>query len=334
MRPALCIALGLSWATVLPAQQPSLAGPVEAYTFDAPTRSLRAVIGFPGAASFGPVLRDGLDFASIATYQNYGLGFQGGQCLLISGLGSSLASTRVVNGVTAQPEGIAWSGDGSLAILYSRTGNWLQTISGFPGAPSAGPRIDGASLGGSLTAVAADAHGKLIAAGVSGQLSAVLQSSDGQTFTKVGSVQDPIALTFAGDGLTLYVLDGSTPQVVALSLSGGVQNIPLQGLANPVAVQALTDSQNRQLLYVAAASDRMLRILDAATGQLVNNVALSFEPTGLAQFGSNSFVAAARSEAAKPLWLFVAAPQPAAYFVPAVQLRPRDHRVVSVRSAR
>ncbi len=61
---------------------------MEALTFDAPTRSLRAVIGFPGAASFGPVLLDSLDFASVAPLQNYGIVFEGGKCLFVSGLGS------------------------------------------------------------------------------------------------------------------------------------------------------------------------------------------------------------------------------------------------------
>ena len=41
--------------------------------------------------------------------------------------------------------------------------------------------------------------------------------------------------------------------------------------------------------------------------------------------GSGSFVLAFRSRSANPLWLFASSPQPAAYFVPAVQLRP-DHR--------
>lgn len=222
MRPAFLFALGLVSAGYLAAQQGSLTGPVEAYIFDAPTRSLRAVIGLPGAASFGPALRDSLDFASVAPSQSYGIGFQRGRCLLISGLGSSLA-TRTLSGVESQPEGIAWSGDGSHAVLYSRAGNWLQTLSGLPGAPAVGARVDGSTLGGALASVAADAQGKHIAAGIAagvgGDTGAVYQSSDGQTFTKLKPDTQPIALSFSSDDLTLYVLDGSVPEVIAVNLS-------------------------------------------------------------------------------------------------------------------
>jgi hypothetical protein len=331
MRPALLLNFGLVFAACLAAQQGTLSGPVEAYTFDAPTRSLRAVFGFPGAASFGPALRDNLDFASVAPLQNYGIGFERAQCLLISGLGSSLA-TRVLSGVEAQPEAIAWSGDGSLAILYSRTGNWLQTVSGLPSAPVAGPRVDGSTLGGGVLAtVAADAHGKQIAAGVTGDAGAVYQSADGQTFTRLISVGKPISLSFSSDAGTLYVLDSSVPQVLAVTLSNhGYQTIPLAGLANPVAIQAVENSQNSPLLYVAAGSDRLVRILDVASQQIVTDVPLSFQPTGLDQFGGSSFVVASRAQSTNPLWLFASTPQPEAYFVPAIQLHYPQRRVVEL----
>jgi len=331
MRSAFFLYLELALAGGLAAQQGSLTGPVQAYTFDAPTRSLRAVIGIAGAASFGPALSDNLDFASIAPRQSYGIAFQDGQWLLVSGLGSSKISMRALAGVEAQPEGIAWSADGSHAVLYSRSGNWLQMVGGFPGAPAVGPRIDGSSLGGELISIAADANGKLMAAGFSGEDGAVYLSSDGQTFNKLAAVGQPVSLSFSTDSATLYVLDGSASQVIALSVaSGGFQTIPLAGLASPVAIQAVEDSGNHAQLYIAAAGDRLVRVLDVASQQIVTDVPLSFQPTCLDQFGSNSFVVAARSEAARPLWLIASTPAPEAYFVPAVQLQPPDHRRAAI----
>jgi hypothetical protein len=331
MRIAPFLYFGLIFAGGLAAQQGSLTGPVLAYTFDAPTRSLRAVIGFAGAASFGPALRDNLDFASIAPRQTYGLAFQGGQCLFMTGLGSAKILTQACSDVEAQPEGIVWSGDGSHAVLYSRSGNWLQAISGFPGTPAAGPRVAGSSLGGSLVSIAADAHGKLIAAGVSGDAGAVYESSDGRTFDKLASIANPISLSFSTDSATLYVLDSSALQVIAVTVaSGGLQTIPLAGLASPIAIQAVEDSGNHEELYIAAAGAPLVRILDVATQQVVTDVALSFQPTCLDQFGSNSFVIASRSLAARPLRLFASMPTAEAYFVPAVQLQPPDHRRVAI----
>jgi len=327
MRSAFLLLLGLFGASCLPAQQTTLSGPVEAITFDGPTRSLRAVIGFPGSASFGPALMDSLEFASVAPHQNYGIVFEGGKCLFVSDLNLKKISKVAIANITAYPDGIVWSANGSLAILYSRAARLFQTIGGFPGTPVAEAAIDVSSLGGELTAIAVDASGKQIAVAVSGADGGVYRSADGQ-FTRLASMAKPESLSFSSDGQTLYALDSATGQVTAASLGGhGFQTLDLPGIANPIAIQSLADSQNRQLLYVAGGSDRMLRIVDVASQQIVMDLPLNFQPTSLDPFGTGSFVLASRSQSANPLWLFARTPQPGAYFVPAIQLRRPDHRI-------
>jgi hypothetical protein len=329
MRPVLLFVFALISALGLPAQPTSLSGPVEAITFDAPTRSLRAVNGFPGAASFGPMLLDSLDLASVAPRQNYGIVFESGKCFFVSGLGSKTISTSAIASVTAYPDGIVWSGSGSLAILYSRSAGWFQTVAGFPKAPVAGALVDVSSLGGPFTAIAADAPGQQIVVAVSGDKGGVYQASGGQ-FTLLVSMANPVSLSFSSDGQTLFALNAptaaATAAVTAVAVgSRGLQTLALPGIANPIAIQSFEDSQNRQLLYVAGGSDRMVRILDVASQQVLMDVPLTFQPTGLDPFGSSSFVLASRSTSANPLWLFAVAPQPGAYFVPAVQLRQPVH---------
>jgi hypothetical protein len=330
MRAALLIALGTLSTGFMTGQQASLNGPVEALTFDAPTRSLRAVLGSPGAASFGPALFDSLDYASVAPRQNYALAFQAGRCLFVSNLGSIPASTRVIPGVS-RPEGIVWSGEGSLAILYSRSGNWFQAVSGFPNTPGVGPLVDVSTLGGSLTAIAVDQAGHQIAFAVNGDRSGVYETGDSQSFTPLISMTNAIALSFSNDGQTLFALDGAAPQVTAVSLAGnGFQTLALPGMNDPVAIQSVQDSQNRHLLYVAGNTDRLLRIVDVSSRQVVQDVPLNFEPTSLDPFGNTSFVVAARSQGQSPLWLFASTPQPAAYFVPAIQLRRPDRQRTAI----
>jgi WD40 repeat protein len=275
-------------------------------------------------------LLDSLDLASVAPNQNYGIVFESGKCLFVSGLGSKTISSAIA-GVTAHPDGIVWSGNASLAILYSRAGNWFQTIAGFPSDPIAGALVDVSSLGGSFTTIAADAPGKQIVVAVSGDKGAVYLAAAGQSFTPLVSLANPISLSFSSNGQTLYALDAATLQVTAVSLSGhGFQTLLLPGISNPVAIQSVEDSQNRQLLYVAGGSDRLVRVLDVATQQIVTDVALNFQPTSLDPFGSNSFVLASRSQSAKPLWLFSSTPQPGAFFVPAVQLLQPVHRTTAI----
>ncbi|HEY3838775.1 MAG TPA: hypothetical protein VGL72_19495 [Bryobacteraceae bacterium] len=332
MRFALIQILGFVSALSLCAQTGTVSGPVEAYTFDPPTRSLRAVIGFPGAASFGPVLENGFDFASIAPHQNFGVGFAGSQCLLIAGLGTLKVSTAAISGVAAQPESVAWSADGSLAVLFSQSGNWLQTISGLPNAPVAGARVDASSIAtGLLTAVTVDAKGQIIAIGISGAAGGVFESSDGLNFGSLLALEQPVSLSFSSDSTALYALDGGAPQVFAITLSDrSFASLPLAGLNSPVAIQELNDAQGNQQLYIAAKTDRLVRILDVASQQVVANITLGFQPSGLAQFGSNSFVVGRRAQAATPLWLFATTPQPAAYFVPAVQMVAPHHAAAAI----
>ena len=328
MRSALFFLVGLFSASCLPAQT-SLSGPVEAFTFDAPTRSIRAVIGFPGAASFGPALMDNLDLASVAPGQNYGLVFERGKGLLVSGLNAKTVSGAEIAGLTAHPDGIVWSANGSLAVLYSHAGNWFQTISGFPDAPLAGTVVDVSSFG-SLTAVAVDGPGKQVAVGVSGDKGGVYQAT-ANWVTPLATMGKPVSLCFSSDAETLYALDSSTLEVTAVNLaSHGFQTLALTGIQNPIAIRAGLNSANRPVLYVAGGSDRLLEILDVTSHQVLSELALNFEPPSLDAFGNNSYVLAYRSQSVNPLWLYSSTPLPGAYFVPAVQLRQPESRLAGV----
>ena len=203
-------------------QPTSLSGPVQGYTFDLPSQSFRAVIGLPGSASFGPTLTTGFDAGWVAPHQNYAIGFRpdskrrrelavgraAGEaaintCFLVTGLDSSPVSTRIT-GLSGQPDAIVWSGDGSVAILYSRSGAWLQVLTGLPGAPQVGSVVDLSRLGGSLSAVATDQQGKSIAVAIQGNLSSqsnsggVFLSSDGQNFSSALSIANPVGCTRRG----------------------------------------------------------------------------------------------------------------------------------------
>ncbi len=342
----IALSIGHLWS-----QPTSLSGPVQGYTFDLPSQSFRAVIGLPGSASFGSALEIGFDMGWVAPHQNYAIGFRTGNkrrrelpvgrgsnadaaintCFLVTGLDSSPVLTRIT-GLTGQPDAIVWSGDGSVAVVYSRSGAWLQVLSGLPGAPHVGSVVDLSQLGGSLSAVATDQQGKTIALAIQGNLpiqgslatqgngGGVFLSSDGQNFSSALSMANPVALTFSGDGASLYILDGGALQLDVFAVnSHSSQNFPLDGLQNPSAIASGRDAQGRPIIYVAGASDQIFQAYDPATQQVLVNLPLYFQPTGIAAFGPNSFVLCSPSKPGDPLWLFASMPQPAVYFVPAAQ---------------
>jgi hypothetical protein len=306
-------------ATAVASAQIAVNGPIEGFLFDAPTGTLRAVMGVPGSATLGPSMWDGVDFGSVAPGQSYAITFQAGQCQIVSSLNSAPPSTTIVSGVNGQPEGTVWSADGTLAILYSRSGNWIQTLTGLANAPTSGTYVDISSLGGTLSAVASDPQGKRIAIAVSGAAGGVYLTSDSQSFIPVLQSPTVIALSFSADGTNLYALDNAVPELAVVDLNTfSSQNLPLDGLSNPVAIRPDQDTQARQVVYVASGSDRLLRIIDVASQQVSADVSLNVAPTGIDALGPHSFVIASRSERDQPLWLFTSSPLPAAYFVPAV----------------
>ena len=325
MRLITPLLFGILATRVASAQIAAVNGPIEGFLFDAPTGTLRAVMGVPGSATLGPAMQDRVDFGSIAPRQSYAITFQGGTCQIVSGLNSSAPSTTIVTGVAGRPDGAAWSADGTLAILYSRSGNWIQTLTGLPSAPTSGPYLDiASSLRGTLSAVASDPQGKKIAIAVSGAAGGVYLTSDNQSFVPVLRSPKVIALSFSADGTSLYALDNAVPELAVVDLNTfNFQSLPLDGLSDPVGIRPDQDNQGRQVVYVASGSDRLLRIIDVARQQVLTDVALNVAPTGMDVLGAHSFVIASRSERSQPLWLFTSSPLPAAYFVPAVHTRAR-----------
>jgi hypothetical protein len=311
--------LVISWSIgLLPAQQTSLSGPIEGLTFDDPTGSFRAVIGFPGSASLGPAILSGFDRGFVAPQKDYGIAFSQGQTLLVSGLSSTGPLTSAPLATADRPEDVAWSTDGSLAILFSRSGNWIQTLGGLPNSPAAGAATDLSYLGDSLSAIAVDTTGKQVAVGIAGNSAGVYLISSGGAPTSVLAGSKPIALAFSGDGSALYVLDGITLELTAVQLADlTAQVFSFDGLGDPIGIKPARDGADRAVLYVAGQKDCLLRTYDMSTFQILMDTPLDFSPSEIKDFGRNSFLLAPRSTDSSPLWLFTSAPQQAVYFVPA-----------------
>ncbi len=305
--------IGMAFLETASGQSVGFGGPVEGYTFDPPTASLRAVKGFPGSASFGPALISGLEFGSVAPQQNYAVALQSGNCVLVTALDSGTVSTMALPAVTQRPDGVAWAAGGTVAVLFSRAGNWIQALSSLPANPTVGAAVDLTPLGGTLAAVAVDGAGKQIAVAITG--AGLYLMTAGQPFAPVLQLSNPVALAFSSDGTELFAIDTASMQLESVNLQSlASQTAPLDGLADPIALRATAN----QTLYVASRSDRRLREYGLSSLQILAELPLPFAPTGIEPFGANSFLAASRFQAGDPLWLVTNAAQPAAYFVPAV----------------
>jgi hypothetical protein len=329
MRSRYLLSIGWMFAALAPAQVASFSGPVEAFAFDLPSRSVRPVIGFPGSSSFGPAIVERLEFGSVAPQQNYAIVLQGLVWHLASHLDAARPSLTPLKGITARPQGITWSADGSTALLYSLGGNWIQSISGLPGNPAVAPPVDVSTLGGTLSAAATDAAGKQVAVAITGQgvagknAGVFLFAAASQSFQPLLALANPVALAFSSDSASLYAIDSATRELSVIDLaSRGSQTFPLDGLADPFAVAPAPATASTATVYIASRSDRILREYNLTSRQITADLALDFAPTGFDPFGRNSFLVASREHSTDPLWLFVEAASPAVFFVPALAQAP------------
>lgn len=303
------------------AAQTPVSGPTEGFIFDLPTNSLRAIVGFLGSASLGPAIFPKLDYASVAPQKNYAIAFQEGRCLVVSGLDSEHVTTTTLPGAFSVPESVAWSGDGSVAVLYSRTGNWVRTISDLPTSPNAASFLDLSSQGGALLTVVADLHGEHVVIGITGDNAGVFQIASDQSFLPLLSVSKPISLAFTDDGRKLYIIDGDSMQLSELNLTDSTfQAWQIIELEDPIAVRPARDGTQRQVIYVAGRKDQSLLVYDSSTHEVVSRVSLTFQPSGIEILGRDSYLLRSRVSYDDPLWSFRNSVQSMVYFVPATPL--------------
>ncbi len=314
-----CFSIGVLTRGVVPAQ--SLSDPIEGFTFDAPTQSVRALNGFPGSATFGRAILSDVAYGSVAPRRDFAIAFRDGNFLVISGLGSGPGSTSVVPGAFGQPEGALWSKDSSRVVLYSTSRNWIQILTGLPAAPHFDAHEDLSALGGTVSAVASDASAKQIAIAIRGTSGGVYLSTPTQSMVPLAKMTNPVALAFSEDGASLYALDGSALKLEAITLSNwSSRTFSLQALRDPFAIGVGHDAANLPLIYVASKTDRVLGVYSPASQKMISTIPLRFQPTGLQDFGQSSFVIASRVRPSDPLWLFTTTPRPAVYFVPAAPM--------------
>jgi len=286
--------------------------------FDPPTKSIRPILGMLGSAYLGLSVLNNLDAAWIAPGKQHGIATQNGGVLLISSLGSNQPTTTVLNGVVDQPEGVRWSADGSVAVLYSASGTWIQRFTNLPDSPLPGPSTDLSALGGVVSAVASDADGRRVLIGIRLQTGGgVYLASDDQAPVFQTAMMDPSALAFSDNTDIQYAADRATGQLFELRNSGAIPVLTAdQGAADTVAVRSGVDSQGQRLFFLASRAGQAIRVYDATSYAKLEEIALETPPAGLDPVDDNSFLIAARTKDGDAVWLLSRKPPVAVYFVP------------------
>lgn len=278
----------------------NIGGPVSGIVFDSQARSLRPVVGVPGAAYLGDELAGGLDFASVAPGGKMALAVQGGVLFLVRGLDQGSAELTQVAGAIESVDRAAWSG--SAAAVYSSVSGQVQILRS----------LDSEAQAGAPALVA----GKLIAL-VAGDSAAAFVTEDGAVYAAAGDTPRMIAQiakpgALAAAGPDLFVTDRERNEVlrVANFAEAGDAALFTNAIADPVAVAVY-----RGRLFVASGSERAIAVFDAATGAMSTRIDIDFEPSRMEGMSGSLFLL--NTGGAEPLQLLDAAQAPAVYFVPA-----------------
>lgn len=284
--------------------QSGLTGPNSGFLFDAPSKTVRLMQGALGATTWSDPVLDRIDFASISPAGNRAIACRRAECFAIRDLTSAEPATFPLH---STPEGVAWAADGASAVLYSRTGGWLQTARGFAGEPELG-QLWNVPVAGPLLAVAYDGRHTVFSTG--GNTGGIFEITASSGLLPLSDLQSAIALALASKTETLYALDGASPAVLRAPLKGGPADRWEVPLSDPVGLQVGAGA-----LYVSGGTDQALLALDPQTGAIQERTDLPFRPSVLEPLPGSSFLLTSRIGPDSVLWTFV--PSRGTYFIPA-----------------
>ncbi len=296
-------------------------GPVAGYVFDAATRSIRPVIGVPGAAHLGAPEVSGVDFASIGSDGAIALAVKDAALFAVTGLGTASQGWVKIPGADAALENVTWSPDGTAAVSYSAKSARVQILRGPWTSPTADASIDTAHLGVRLAFGVIDSTTGTTIIGVrDAKTGGVYRIGQHSTPALLLRMNCPGAAVLSAQGTELFVTDCSGSvlfrmhNLAAQPVISGI-SLPVQRIAFVAGIALARDSQR---LFVADGISRSITSYDARTGQVLGHVPLESTPASLQPLSGNGVFQVTSGDAVpSPLVLLETARRLKAWFVPA-----------------
>ena len=221
-------------------------GPLSGYVGDAPTQSIRPIMGVLGGAYLGTAILGDVTKAWVAPEGARAIILRRNRYFLVSDLDTgALRIDETPMGVAGPDAFVAWAADGMVVVVAGDGGlqaaSWKETERAWTVEPVR------AVPAGAITALAVDSK--------SGALAVAISQGDG-TRVHVGSVwrgelgimhrgQAVGALAYAHTGETLYVSDKGTGQILSIIRSG----------ARAEGVITSNPDEYRDVIALAVASD-------------------------------------------------------------------------------
>lgn len=306
------------FALVCPAQDLRMTGPITGLVFDGPSRSLRLMLGMPGAARLDTTLLSDVEWASVAPNGRMAIIARHGETRLFSKdeMDSAPEGTALI-GAMESPGLSAWAADSSAVAVFSAQTQSLQWIRLEAQSATAEPALALSGVEGTVTALAVDPGSRLAVVAV--QNTGVYRISSSGGVALVVPIPDASALAMEPGGRTLWIADRTQAQVleVALDQPGSPANALLTGAERFADLSVLGLSSDKKTLYLADRPTRRLYLYERSTAALSEPIALDAPATLLAPLGrSTVLLLGQRAKLEEPLYILDVSSGPALYFVP------------------
>jgi len=324
------IALLTLQATPANAQPASFQGPIAGFVFSGASKTVRPLLGIPGATHADTPILSRVDSASIAPGGKWAFITRAGHAAFVSGLPdmapaeSSIGGAGVLGGLIDAVDRVVWSRDGSFALLYSSSGGQLQRVQLSGNQPLADVPID-LSPWGMATTLAIDPAGQQIAAGFAASglylFNAGLTTglTTGQSPALLSSMAQPAAATFDGTGKFLFAIDKDTQRIVQFQSGSGIAEFAsLVQTGGPALNPAgLAVSGDGRYLSMADSATRSVFVYEIDSRSLANTIPLSFAPSRFEALSAGPVFLLNGDRGKEWLLVLDATQVPVVYFVPA-----------------
>lgn len=331
MKTALCVLLLLAassvqaWEKLGTAPDPSepadlatgLRGPVLGLAFDASLKSVRPVLGFPGAATLGAPLS--VRFPLERVFPAH----RGGFALAVDQTDGAVvqitaAGVRKPVGVTGAPDQVVFSPSTMTAALYRADRGVVEVVRHLPEAPMLAASLNLSALPGPVSALAVSDAGLVVAACRTGSDSeTVFVFAPGRTMFSVLSVRRAAAIAFLGSSDDALVADAEANVVYRIHGAAGRAAITVlagaaEGVSAPVALAASADGRRA---VIANGGGAPVLLLDVETGG-AKTISCACRITAAEPMAGNAVFRLTGPDQS-PMWLLDAdPPNPRVLFVP------------------
>lgn len=285
------------------AAQTTLSGPVTGYIYEAASRSVRPILGMPGASYISDAVLANVDWAAVAPGGRVALAVRDGAVFAVRGLDAEAAWLPVEGAIT--PARAAFNREGSAAVLWSSDGR-LQFVN-LKGAPAAGATAELAGI----SALALDEAGETALAGTEAGLFAV--SADAAP--KLVAAGRIAGIALAANGRDLFAADAESGRILEIR---DVRNAPaVMPFADAADLAGIALSRDGRMLFAASKSGKTVTGWDVSARTAVFETALDFEPASVEPLSAGSvFLLKAAGQRGEPLQVLNAAGEPGVFFVP------------------